>query len=254
MIILKKYLTILETLANSEVPLNIREISRKIKIPKSTLYRHLANLSKMDLIEYDAANDTYALGVYLVRLGQIAARRLNIYRCAYPFMEDLAKKTGETTVLTVKKENKALVIEVVDSGRTGMKYAMNRGDLLPLYCCAITRPLMISLSEEEINSILRNDPPRSFTPYTITDPKIIKEEINKVKRQGYSFSNQELTIGAKGVGAPIWDYSGKVIAALSIVGPVHNFSEKKVGAFIKLLKKATDECSLKMGFTLKKGN
>jgi DNA-binding IclR family transcriptional regulator len=164
-------------------------------------------------------------------------------------MEDLARNAGETVLLTIRKGIElAVVLEVVNSGQTGIKLAMNRGDNLPLYSCALTRPLIAFLPDDQIDLILRTNSPKRFTDYTITDVKQIKNELKKVKRLGYSFSDQEVTVGARGLGAPIFNYSGTVIATLCLAGSVHNITNSKIPSFVSLLLKATEQCSLKMGF------
>lgn len=240
-------LEILELLANIGHPLEVKEICQNMGLSGSTLYRYVNNLTRLELIEYEPSSRKYHLGIKLVRLGHLATRQLEIHRQAYPIMEELTQKTGDSAILTVRRGTKAIVVEFVEIDRTGIKFAMNRGDILPLYCCAITRPLMAFLPEEEIECILRANRPKGLTSHTITDLKKIKGELRKIRRQGYAMSSQELTLGAKGLGAPIRDYSGKVIAALGLVGPIHDFSKGKIPHLLEILLAATKQCSLKMG-------
>ena len=247
-ITLKKSLDILELFAKMGISLSVREISSHVNLPVSTVYRYVSTLAQRDFIEYDHSDQKYRLGMNLIRLGYVAKRQLEIHRVAYPIMEPLAHETGETVLLTVRKGIRAIVAEVVDSGRAGIKLAMNPGDTLPLCSCALTRPLIAYLSQEEINSILRTSPPKRFTEHTITDVEAIKNELRRIRRQGYAYSDQEVTSGARGIGAPVWDYSGTVIASLNLSGSLHNFPKSKIHNFLKLLLKATKQCSLKMGF------
>ncbi len=247
-ITLGKSLDLLELFGEVGTSLNVKEICQRSSLPESTVYRYIKTLCQRDYLEYDSAAQKYRLGVNLIKLGNIAMRQLEIHRCCYPIIEDLAKKTGETVTLTVRRGNSAIVIEVVDSGRSGIKLAMNRGDNLPLYLCAITRPLVAFLPEEEINFIFDADRPKLFTSYTLTDFAKIRSELQKVKRQGYSYSVQQLTIGAAGLGAPIWDFSEKVVGSLALVGPLSSFEKSKVPSLLKSLLGASRECSIKMGF------
>jgi len=246
---LKKALDILELLGEEgDSPLNVQQISQKTGLPESTIYRYLKTLYEREFIDYDAFLQKYKLGIKLIRLGYAATKQLEIHRVAYPIMEELARTTGETVLLTVRRSTSAIVVEVVESGRGGIKLAMNRGDSLPLYSCALTRPLIAHLPDEEIDSILQAAPPRRFTEYTITEIEEIKKELKKVSRQGYAYSNQELTIGARGLGCPIFNHSGAVVATLCLAGSIHHITEKTIPKFLKILSKATNECSAKMGF------
>ena len=245
---LEKSLQILELFAKTGAPLNIKEICYHNRLPESTLYRYIRTLGERGFIEYDHSIQKYRLGMNLIRLGHVATRQLEIHRCAHPIMQQLASETGETVLLTLRRGINAIVVEVVDSGRAGIKLAMNRGDILPLHSCALTRPLMAFLPDKEIDSILWANSPKKFTDHTVTDLKQLKSELKKVRRQGYSYSDQEVTVGARGLGAPVWDYSATVIATLSLAGSIHNFQRWKIPELLKVLLEATEQCSLKMGF------
>jgi DNA-binding IclR family transcriptional regulator len=237
----------LESLAHMGHPLGVKEISRNVGLSGSTLYRYLNNLTQLELVEYEPSSRKYHLGIKLVRLGHLATRQLEIHRQVYPIMEELTQKTGDSVILTVRRGMEGMVVEFVENDRRGIKFAMNRGDLLPLPCCAITRPLMAFLPEEEIDRILRANRPKRLTNYTITDLRKIKQELRRVRRRGYAISSQELTLGARGLGAPIRDYSGEVIAVLGLVGPIHNFSRGKLPHLLEVLLAATEQCSQRMG-------
>lgn len=247
-ITLKKSLDMLELFGKNGLPLNVKELSQQIGLPESTVYRYISTLAQRDFIEYDPSFQKYRLGMKLIRLGYIATRQLEIHRVAYPIMEELARKSGETVLLTLRKGISAIVVEVVESSRGGIKLAMNRGDTLPLYSCALTRPLIAYLPGEEIDSILEASPPKRFTEHTISDLQEIKSELRKVRRQGYAYSDQEVTIGARGLGAPVFNYTGAVIGTLCLAGSLHHVTKTKIPQFLKILLKATEQCSLKMGF------
>jgi DNA-binding IclR family transcriptional regulator len=217
-------------------------------LPESTVYRYISTLTQRDFIEYDPSSQKYRLGMKLIRLGYAATRQLEIHRVAYPIMEDLARKSGETVLLTLRKGISAIVVEVVESRQGGIKWAMSKGDSLPLHSCALTRPLIAYLREEEVESILQADPPRSFTDHTITDLGRLRNEFKKVRRLGYAYSDQELTVGARGLGSPIFNHSGEVIATLCLSGSLHNFTKSKMTHFLELLLKAAEQCAVRMGF------
>jgi DNA-binding IclR family transcriptional regulator len=245
---LNKALDILELFTKTGTPLNVKEISSHIKLPESTVYRYISTFFERGYIECDPSSQKYCLGINLLKMSYITANQQEIYRIALPIMEELARKAGETVLLTVRRGNDGVVLEVVLSGQTGIKLAMNRGDSLPLHSCALTRPLIAYLPDDEIDSILKVNPPRRFTDYTMTDVQQIKAELKKLRRQGYCYSDQEVTVGARGLGAPIFNYAGTVIASLCLAGAVHNFTKSKIPTFVSLLLKATEQCSIKKGF------
>ena len=104
------------------------------------------------------------------------------------------------------------------------------------------------MTEEELENYLPKEMKR-FTPNTITDPDELKKQLRQIAEQGYAIDNEELDVGVRCVGAPIRDYTRRIIGAVSISGPSMRFTEDRVEKeLIPLVKKAADEISTKLGY------
>jgi len=76
----------------------------------------------------------------------------------------------------------------------------------------------------------------------------LKKELEKVRKDGFAYSNQELEIGARAIAAPIKDYTNKVISGLSVVGPIYRFSKEKIEKFVPLVREYAEKISLAVGY------
>jgi DNA-binding IclR family transcriptional regulator len=104
------------------------------------------------------------------------------------------------------------------------------------------------MTEEELDNYLPRELKR-FTPNTVVDRDELKKQLRQIAEQGYALDNEELDVGVRCVGAPIRDYTRRIIGAVSISGPSMRFSEERVDKeLIPLVKKAAEEISTKLGY------
>ena len=106
---------------------------------------------------------------------------------------------------------------------------------------------MAYLSDEEQSRIIKKGL-KQFTKYTITGPVKLRKNLSEIKKRGFAFSDQELDVGAKAVSAPIFNFFGRVVAGLSIAGPVHRFTDEKIAEYKDLVVDYSKRISVKLGY------
>ena len=197
-------------------------------------------------MEYDFSSKKYRLGFRILELASLVYDRLELRKIAAPFIKEFSEKTQETVYLTVLNRDRAVCIEKIESN-FALRLSVNRGESFPLHSCATSRILMAHLPEEQQESIISGGLDK-YTQNTMTDPAELREELAKIKKQGFAYSDQELDEGARAVSAPIFDCFGRVIAGLSIAGPVYRFTDEKREEYEHLVKQYAKQVSLKLGF------
>jgi len=236
------------SLFNKQNPnLDADRISQAIDIPKSSVYRYLNTLIQESILEYDPTTKKYALGLKIFELGATAYHQLELRKIAIPFMKELAKKTRETVYLTALDRDRAICIERIESDFP-IRLSINRGESFPLHASATARILMAYLSNEEQDRIVKKGL-KKFTEFTITDAVKLRKNLNAIKKRGFALSDQELDMGAKAVSAPIFNFFGRVVAGLSIAGPIHRFTDEKVTEYKDLVVDYSKKISLRLGYT-----
>ncbi len=214
--VLAKAMEILEHLA-AEGELTPARIAELLDEPRSTVYRLCSSLQELGCIEAGTQRGTYRLGLKLFHLGSTVVERFDQRVSALPVMQHLHDETGETVFLCVRRGLEAVCIERIDGARV-MLLDLRLGGSLPLHLGAAPRCLLACEPEGAWRAYLEAAPLERRTPRSPVTRKAVLAELRATRERGYAVSDQDVTLGVVSVGAPIFDHSGRVTAALSIGG------------------------------------
>lgn len=238
---------ILDVIGNSKEPLSLKKITEATGLPKSTVYRLLFNLEKRRYVSCDS-NGNYSLGFQFLIMGQWADKNLEIKQVARSFLEKLNEFTKETVHLAMLEHNKVLYVDTIESPYA-LRMVIKLGTTNPVHCTALGKALLIKHSDEQIRAILEEQGMEKRTDYTLTTPEEYLREMTIVRQRGYALDDRECEIDGRCVGAPIYERTGKVAAAISVSGLATRFSvdfiEKEV---VKRLLETTSHISKILGY------
>jgi IclR family pca regulon transcriptional regulator len=123
-----------------------------------------------------------------------------------------------------------------------LRRGLTIGSRIPAFCTSMGRVLLAGLSPEESDANLNGSELRAWTRVTTTDPHKLSDEIELVRKQGWSFVGEELEIGACGVAVPIRDPNGNTIAAINLsTNLARHSAQAMVENFLPRLKKAREQ-------------
>lgn len=227
--------------------LSVIELSKKLNLNKSTVYRILVTLESGDFIRKNEITKKYGLGIKNLELGNIMKKQIEIRSYAFPIMENLARKTQESIDLNIIVNNKRVSIEEIESPHD-IRKVIKLGESLPLCVGASGTAILAFLPDNEINKIIERENISGSGQIKIADTKKLMEHLKEIRREGFAISVQERVIGAGAVAAPIFNSHGNVIASLSISGPVTRFSKKKLKFYISLVKESASKISVSLGY------
>jgi IclR family acetate operon transcriptional repressor len=245
---LEKGLDILCAYNLNNEPLSAQSISKQLNMPISTTYRYLMTLEKRGFLVRDRETKNYKLGFILFKLGNIVSSQMKLVDIILPYMKSLSSISGETVWLTVASGWEAVCIEIVEADRV-IKFSLKRGVSLPLHAAASSKILLAYQKDSFINSMFKKTVLKRFTKNTITDPLLLKKELKKIRRQGFAFSDQEVYLGTRGIGAPIFNHKGEIVAGLTIAGPRERITDKKIPRCIQLVKESALRASYELGYS-----
>jgi DNA-binding IclR family transcriptional regulator len=213
--VLRKAGALLDSLADGE--LTVADLAARTGEPRSTVYRLVAGLTELELVEPGSRKGTVRLGLKLLRLGGSVMAGFDERQLALPVMEQIHEATGETVFLCVRRGFEAVCIERID-GKRVQSLALRLGGALPLHAGAAPRVLLAYEPEELWERYLAAGPLEPLTPNTPTSAAELLPVLRAIREQAVSVSDQDVTLGIAAVGAPIFDFNGKVRAALSVSG------------------------------------
>ncbi len=219
--ILEKGLKLLEELAQSAEGMTAVELANLIQVHKTNVYRYLNTLLDSGYIQSDG-DGHYHLGNKILELGSQKLRRMPVREVARPFLVELSSNVHKTAHLCVLDGRDIVYIDKVESYKT-LPMMSRIGSRAPAYCTAVGKALLSSLSTDQQITLLRGLKLKRLTPSCITDPMQLLEELKKTAQQGYAVDDEEHEVGIKCVAAPINEYTGNCVAAISLTGLVRDF-------------------------------
>lgn len=214
--------------------LSLNELSTMLGLNKSTVHRLVKTLEEEDMLKKDPSSEVYSLGMAVFQLGNVYRDSLELRSVALPIMQALALSVGETVLINIISDFQKITIEKVN-GPQGLRPAIKVGHVLPVHIGSSGKVLLAFMEKEKIDEWLQKQELQAFTEHTIINKEVLKKELEQIREIGYAVGFEERTVGGAGVSAPIFDYSGKVIASLSVVGPdtrIKNFGTDKMGAAV----------------------
>jgi len=249
--VLDKSLSVLELLLQKDSSMNMTEISERLEIYPSTIHRILDTLKHWGYVEQDPHTQKYQLGLKALELGMAKLHQMDLAREATPYLKELVNQCNETVHLGVLEEGEVLYLAKEESSQT-IRMISYVGKRAPLHCTALGKVLLAYLPEEERKKILGKKALPRLTENTITDKRELEKELGKVREQGFALDREENEKDVRCVAAPIRNYQGEVIAALSISSPAFRIDKNAQNNLKKALIKTSREISMRLGYSINK--
>jgi DNA-binding IclR family transcriptional regulator len=245
--VLDRAFQILDVLADESAGIGLTDISDRLKLHKSTVHRLITVLENSRFVEKNAVTAKYNLGARLMELGLSAVSRLDVYEVAGPYLRELVKETGETAHLAVLREGQVVSLINVESSQT-LRTPTTVGTRNPAYCTSTGKAMLAFTAPEQLDEFLRRETFSSYTRKTITSRARFKAELVEIRAKGYAMDDEEREPGLRCIGAPVWDSSGVVVAAISVAGPVFRITRSRVPALSRTIMRIAAGISASLGY------
>lgn len=212
-----KGLALLELVARAKKPLGVTELATQLGIAKSHAHRLLQGLVELKYVQHDPLTRGYAASVRLWELGSSVLEGLDLRRVAEPHMQTLLEQTRETVHLSVLDGHEVVYVHKIESNEPVRAYSQI-GGRAPAHCVATGKALLAWLSHTQLTELAQSI--ERYTPRTIVEEAAFLREMERVRKQGYAINRGEWRDSVGGIGAPIRDIQGHVVAAIGISGPI----------------------------------
>lgn len=237
---------ILNCFTRDKAAWSLSELTAHLGLPKSTLHRFLVGLEHRGIMRRGPDDGKWRLGHQLFVWGSLAIESTGLRQVAAPIMRDLASLTGETVMLTEYYNGEIVCIDKVETGHP-VRLAMEIGAVRAPHAGASSKVLMAFRPAAEVEAIIRERGLPRFCERTITDPDKLHHELRAIRERGYADSYEETDQGAWGIATPVWDWRGRVVAALGIAGPTTRYSEAQAREYVRLCCEAAARISEHLG-------
>lgn len=238
---------ILECFTNHD-RLQLKELSELTGLNKSRIMRICGTLVHRNYLVYDERAKTYRLGPTFLILGKRYENSNDLISLARPILRKLVKETGESSSLFVR-DGKWRLCLAREEGSKPVRYIIREGQRLEIYAGSSGKTLLAFMDREERRALLDSITLNALTPNTITDRDRLERQLEEITRTGYCFTLGERSGNGAGLSAPIFDHRDKLVASISVSGPIDEFVGGKYLTFLQPLFEATEQVSRGMGFS-----
>ncbi len=247
---LDRAVAVLEMLGESDTALSLAEVCQRLHLHKSTAHRSLMVLERSALIERTPEN-RYRLGLKLYELGNRAVEQVDLRTRVHPYFRRLAMQVGETVHLSVLQKLPSSTS--TRSSPTAASASVRRQGRPTLFtarrwarrCLPFNRPRVIEQIVSKIRFV-------RYTHKTLTSKEALMKALERVRRRGYAIDDQEIEVGVRCVGAPIFDENHQAIAAVSVSGPTSRITAPNMPQVAEHLLRCCRDISASLGVHAKK--
>jgi len=195
--------------------LSLSDLARRADLPLATTHRLVAELVAWGALVRRPTGE-YVVGRRLWDLGLLAPVNAGLREIASPFLNDLHAATLATVHLAVRDGTEALYVDLL-SGHASVPVVSQIGSRLPLHATGVGKVLLAHAPDVVQQAALDNL--TRVTVYTVTQPGRLREQLRRVRIDGFAQTTEEMSLGACSVAVPIRRGAGPVVASLGIVVP-----------------------------------
>jgi DNA-binding IclR family transcriptional regulator len=248
-----KALNVLECLAVYSRPMSTQEIAKACSLSRPTAYRLLTTLMSRGFVSHDGKNNNL-LGTKLLTLSKVVLESLDLPALARPYLHELCAISDETANLSIVDGSELLYIgkeESPQNAQTPVFVQMRTrvGTRIALHCSAMGKAILANLPPEECHALLQETMPlKSYTSNTIVNLDTLMYELARINQHGYAIDDREVDDGTRCVAAPVFDSTGRAIAAMSVAGPAYRLNLDRLHQLSKEVVRVTRALSKQLGY------
>jgi DNA-binding IclR family transcriptional regulator len=216
---LDRAMLILEALADQ--PMRAKAVAERLGLSWTTAHRTLTYLRERGYIQRDPTG-TYFVGSRLYYIGSAYVEHLPVLQAARAYLKPIADETGTTVQLVERNGYRSLNLMVFEP-RSEYIPKTTIGHHFPLHCGAKGLVLLAYAEPEFIDDYLRQ-PLVALTPFTVTDPRALRQRLETIRRYGYAVTERDVQLSTAAVAAPVRDATGAVIASVTLIATHAQFA------------------------------
>lgn len=237
---------ILEEVARHRDGIGLAELSKLVGLHNSTTFHLAKTMVSLGYLRQGKETKRYRVGRPLFALAASALDEIEMVNVATPILEELSRETGESAHYAVRMGD-AVVVIARTSGPGAFQLTDRVGVVRPAHCTALGKIILASLRPDQLQRFLDRVEMKPSTDKSITDAAVLLREIAEIKRTGIAFDDGEFNPEVRCVAVPVTDFTGQVIGALGISGPIWRLSNQALHNSAKIVEATAHRLSREFG-------
>ena len=237
---------ILEEVARHREGIGLAELSKRVGLHNSTTFHLAKTMVSLGYMRQERDSKRYRVGRPLFALAASALDEIEMVNLATPVLEDLSRETGESGHFAVRMGD-AVVVIARTSGTGAFQLTDRVGVVRPAHCTALGKIILASLRPDQLKRFLERVELKPSTKKSVTDQSVLLREITEIRRTAIAFDDGEFNPEVRCVAVPVYNFTGEVIGALGISGPIWRMSDQMLQSRAKLVQTAAGRLSAEFG-------
>ncbi|MBC7358180.1 MAG: helix-turn-helix domain-containing protein [Desulfacinum sp.] len=224
---LSRGMAVLEVLSQAPRPLNLTELAEAVGLNKVTVSRFCYTLVRLGYV-HRSKRKRYSLTPKVLGLGYAALSQMDLRQVGESNLRELSRELGETVNMAILDGGQILYVARYVTEPI-MQHPLSIGARLPVYCTSMGKAIAAYLPEDELQEVLAEQSFASLTHRTIVSVSRFREELARVRNDGFAVNDEELSVGLRSIAAPILR-DGYPAGAINVAVPTTRYSlERLVG-------------------------
>lgn len=246
-----KLIQLITYLSESSMPMKLQDISKAIDVPTATTYRYLSTLIDEGFAFQDRITNGYAMTWKIASIGDKVKNHMWVRNIAGNYVTELSSTFSLGASLVVEEGMECIYIDYACAPSMVGRTIQRIGKQAPMHAVSSGKLLLTEFSDSEIDVLIKEKGLVKLTDNTITTKEKLVKELDKVRERGYALDLEECESGLCCVAAPIYDYTGKIVAAINTFGSKDILTVERIeNEILPVLKEIARDISFKMGATL----
>jgi DNA-binding IclR family transcriptional regulator len=221
-------------------------LSKRVGLHNSTTFHLAKTLVSLGYLRQEKDSKRYRIGRPLFALAASALDEIEMVNVATPVLEDLSRETAESGHFAVRMGD-AVVVIARTSGPGAFQLTDRVGVVRPAHCTALGKIILASLRPDQLKRFLERVEMKPATKKSISEVSVLLREIAEIKRTGIAFDDGEFNPEVRCIAVPVMDFTGQVIGALGISGPIWRLSNQALQTHARVVRLAANRLSAEFG-------
>ena len=244
----EKLLSLMEVMSGLSEPARLQDLSRELQMNSSTVLRFLAALQRKGYAARDIDTGRYYLTFKLCGMAQSISSNMSIRNISLPFLRSVSRIFGESANLSIEYDMSVMYVEVVNGPSKTLVSTQRIGNIAPMHCTGVGKLLLQNYTPNQMEQMIVVKGLARYTADTLTTPQELMSAVEEARVRGYAFDNEECETGVRCIAAPVRDYTGQVVAGISVSGPTARMTDEHIFGNLPYLLETGDEVSHRLGW------
>ena len=243
-----KVLQIMELLCHSPEPMRLIDIATALQFNSSTALRFLNSLEQNGYVFKDPESLKYRMTFKICGLASQVSNSTDLIQVASSPIKELSSKLRECVCLSVEQNFSIVYIYVADGPGQMLRTTQRIGKEAPMHCTGVGKMILSDWPSSKVDAVIEQKGLTKYTEHTLVTREQLFAELENIRRRGYAYDNEECELGARCVAFPLRNYTGNIVASLSVTGPLGRMTDEFIASKFDMILDVVKSISFQLGY------